>query len=303
MSKPEPAASRSNLAYTDLAIQSPPRAHLRITRSDKHSGWCATANSLRRLPAAAKRCSPRDCCAPGKRCAWFRPNRVNRFRPIGAACRWAKARRCWCWKIGNTPVREAPTVLGEIIGFGMSSDAHHITQPCVDGPANAMAWALRDAAIEPDAIDYINAHGTGTQTNDITESQAIRAVFGSKADTMPVSSTKSMHGHTLGAAGAVEAVATLLALEHGHCAAHGKCVGNRSRVRDTRGSFGTAGGEARYCAIEHVRLRRAERVTSVAPRCEGMRRRFKLLDPRLRQTSSKSPPALHPESCADVLSR
>jgi nodulation protein E len=110
--------------------------------------------------------------------------------------------------------RGAP-ILGEIIGFGMSSDAHHITQPCVEGPANAMAWALRDAGIEPDAVDYINAHGTGTQTNDITESQAIRAVFGARAEKVLVSSTKSMHGHTLGAAGAVEAVATLLALEHG----------------------------------------------------------------------------------------
>ena len=80
-------------------------------------------------------------------------------------------------------------ILGEILGFGMSSDAHHITQPCVDGPANAIAWALRDAKLPPDAIDYINAHGTGTQANDTTESQAIRTVFSSKADSLPVSST------------------------------------------------------------------------------------------------------------------
>jgi len=110
--------------------------------------------------------------------------------------------------------RGAP-ILGEIAGFGMSSDAHHITQPCVEGPAKAMSWALRDAALPPDAIDYINAHGTGTLANDITESQAIGMVFGSKAGSLPVSSTKSVHGHTLGAAGAVEAVATLLALQHG----------------------------------------------------------------------------------------
>jgi nodulation protein E len=114
----------------------------------------------------------------------------------------------------HATARDTP-ILGEIIGFGMSSDAHHITQPCVDGPANAMLWALRDSGIEPEVVDYINAHGTGTQTNDITESQAIRAVFGAHADRVLVSSTKSMHGHTLGAAGAVEAVATLLALEHG----------------------------------------------------------------------------------------
>jgi len=107
------------------------------------------------------------------------------------------------------------TVLGEIVGFGMSSDAHHITQPCVEGPAKAMSWALRDAAVPPDAIDYINAHGTGTLANDVTEGQAIGAVFGAKAGSLPVSSTKSIHGHTLGAAGAIEAVATLLALQHG----------------------------------------------------------------------------------------
>lgn len=105
-------------------------------------------------------------------------------------------------------------ILGEVIGFGMSSDAHHITQPCVEGPAKAMSWALRDAAIAPQQIDYINAHGTGTQLNDVTEIQAIRTVFGGHADALLVSSTKSMHGHTLGAAGAIEAIATLLGLKH-----------------------------------------------------------------------------------------
>jgi nodulation protein E len=95
-------------------------------------------------------------------------------------------------------------IAGEIIGFGMSSDAHHITQPCVEGPAKAMQWALNDAGIAPGQIDYINAHGTGTQANDATESQAIRMVFSGTADTLPVSSTKSLHGHTLGAAGAIE---------------------------------------------------------------------------------------------------
>ncbi|HEY3457354.1 MAG TPA: beta-ketoacyl-[acyl-carrier-protein] synthase family protein [Bryobacteraceae bacterium] len=106
-------------------------------------------------------------------------------------------------------------ILGEIVGFGMSSDAHHITQPCIDGPAKSMQWALRDAGLAPERIDYINAHGTGTQANDLIESQAIRLIFGEHADRLPVSSTKSMHGHTLGAAGAIEAIATLLALRHG----------------------------------------------------------------------------------------
>ena len=106
-------------------------------------------------------------------------------------------------------------ILGEIIGFGMSSDAHHLTQPCLDGPAKAMSWALLDACIGPTQIGYVNAHGTGTQANDIIETNAIRAVFSTHADSLLVSSTKSMHGHTLGAAGAVEAIATLLALKYG----------------------------------------------------------------------------------------
>jgi nodulation protein E len=103
----------------------------------------------------------------------------------------------------------------EIVGFGMSSDAAHITQPSADGAARAMRSALCDAHITPEAIGYINAHGTGTQANDATETAAIRAVFGTHADRLAVSSTKSMHGHALGAAGALEALAAILALRDG----------------------------------------------------------------------------------------
>jgi nodulation protein E len=106
-------------------------------------------------------------------------------------------------------------IYGEIVGFGMSSDAYHITQPSPEGAARAMRAALSDGGISTDAIGYINAHGTATQANDAAETSAIRAVFGKHADRLAVSSTKSMHGHTLGAAGAIEAVATLLALHHG----------------------------------------------------------------------------------------
>ncbi len=106
-------------------------------------------------------------------------------------------------------------VWGEIAGFGMSSDAHHLTQPLAEGAALAMRNALSDAGIAAEAIGYINAHGTGTQANDATEAQAIRAVFGSHAGRLLVSSTKSMHGHALGAAGALEAAATLAALRGG----------------------------------------------------------------------------------------
>jgi len=106
-------------------------------------------------------------------------------------------------------------IYGEIVGFGMSSDAFHITQPSPEGAARAMRAALVDGGISPAEIGYINAHGTATQANDATETSAIRAVFGKHVERLAVSSTKSMHGHTLGAAGAIEAVATLLALHHG----------------------------------------------------------------------------------------
>ncbi len=106
-------------------------------------------------------------------------------------------------------------IWGEIAGFGMSSDAHHLTLPLAAGAARAMRAALNDAHIEPSAIGYINAHGTGTAANDATEAQAIYDVFGERARNLLVSSTKSMHGHALGAAGALEAAATLLALHDG----------------------------------------------------------------------------------------
>jgi nodulation protein E len=110
--------------------------------------------------------------------------------------------------------RGAP-VHAEIVGFGMSSDACHITQPSAEGAARAMRAALRDAALAPEAIGYINAHGTATPANDPTETAAIRSVFGTHAEHLAVSSTKSMHGHTLGAAAALECIATALALRDG----------------------------------------------------------------------------------------
>jgi nodulation protein E len=97
----------------------------------------------------------------------------------------------------------------------MSSDACHITHPSSDGAASAIQRALAHAGIAPEQVGYINAHGTGTEVNDSTETAAIRKVFGAHADKLAVSSTKSMHGHTLGAAGALEAAASVLALRHG----------------------------------------------------------------------------------------
>jgi nodulation protein E len=106
-------------------------------------------------------------------------------------------------------------VYAELAGFGMSSDAHHLTQPTSSGPARAMRNALADAGLTAEQVGYVNAHGTGTRSNDPAETRAIRDVFGPHADRLAVSSTKSMHGHALGAAGALEAVATVLALHHG----------------------------------------------------------------------------------------
>jgi nodulation protein E len=106
-------------------------------------------------------------------------------------------------------------VHAELVGFGMSADACHITQPSADGAAKAMRAALRDAGLAPEAIGYVNAHGTGTLANDATETAALKAVFGAHSGKLAISSTKSMHGHALGAAAALECVATVLALRDG----------------------------------------------------------------------------------------
>ena len=106
-------------------------------------------------------------------------------------------------------------IYAEVAGFGMSADAHHLTMPLAEGAAKAMRGALADARLNPEDIGYINAHGTATQANDPMEAEAIRIVFGNAADDILVSSTKSMHGHTLGAAGAIEAAATVLGMRKG----------------------------------------------------------------------------------------
>lgn len=102
-----------------------------------------------------------------------------------------------------------------LLGYGTTSDAKDILRPDVDGATDAMAIALADAGVSADAIDYVNAHGTATLLNDATESEAIGRIFGPRASTVPVSSTKPIHGHTLGAAGAIEAVITICAIEQG----------------------------------------------------------------------------------------
>ncbi len=105
-------------------------------------------------------------------------------------------------------------IYAEVSGFGMSADAFHMTAPNVDGPRRAMAMALKNAGINPDEVQYVNAHGTSTPLGDLNETNAIKAAFGDHSSGLMVSSTKSMTGHLLGGAGGVESVFTVLSLHH-----------------------------------------------------------------------------------------
>ncbi len=111
--------------------------------------------------------------------------------------------------------RRGRVVTTELAGFGLTSDASHLTKPSAEGPAAAMRMALADAGMPPSAIGYINAHGTATPIGDVVETSAIKQVFGSNAQKIPVSSTKALHGHLLGASGAVEFIAAVMALRSG----------------------------------------------------------------------------------------
>ena len=107
-------------------------------------------------------------------------------------------------------------ILGEVVGYGLSSDAFHITQPCPggEGALRAMRMALKHANLTPDDIDYVNAHGTSTTAGDIAETQAIKSLLGQRADQVPVSSSKSQLGHLIGAAGSIEGIICVLAIQN-----------------------------------------------------------------------------------------
>jgi len=113
--------------------------------------------------------------------------------------------------------RRGATIYGELVGYGCTGDAYHETQPDPTGAGGiaCMRQALDDGQVAPEAIGYINAHGTSTKYNDAGETKVVKAVFGAHAHKLAMSSTKSMTGHTLGAAGGIEAITSILALRHG----------------------------------------------------------------------------------------
>ena len=115
----------------------------------------------------------------------------------------------------DSALERGADILAEVVGYGNTNDASHITQPDAGGQARAMRAALTEASIGPDQVDYINAHGTGTKAGDLSETAAIHKVFGAHAASIPISATKALHGHLMGATGALEFIAALEALRRG----------------------------------------------------------------------------------------
>ena len=143
---------------------------------------------------------------PSKSCKPFSKNRTGLVMGEGAAMVVLE-------EMGRAVGRGAP-IYAELMGYGSTSDAGHIVRPSLEGQTRVMAAAFKETGLLPKDIDYINAHGTATHWNDLLETQAIKKVFGDYACKVPISSTKSMHGHTMGAAGAIEFIVSLLAIKN-----------------------------------------------------------------------------------------
>ena len=147
-----------------------------------------------------------DAQQPSSSCRPFSMNRSGMVLGEGAAMLliepWDRARS------------RGAQIVGEILGYGLCNDASHITRPSMEGQSAAMRAALQSAEIGAHEVQAINAHGTGTQANDLSETVAIKAVFGARAGEIPISATKAVHGHLLGAAGALECVLSLQAMRH-----------------------------------------------------------------------------------------
>jgi 3-oxoacyl-[acyl-carrier-protein] synthase II len=146
-----------------------------------------------------------DEAMPSASCKPFSKNRTGMVLGEGAAMLVLEA-----W---DSAVARGASIQGELLGYGLATDVGHITRPSVVGQAAALSAALRSAALEPAMVDSINAHGTGTLANDAVETAAIKTVFGERAYQIPVSATKAMHGHLLGAAGALECALSFLAMQ------------------------------------------------------------------------------------------
>ena len=147
-----------------------------------------------------------DLAAPGTSCKPFSKNRTGMVLGEGSAIVILESM--------DAAMARNATIYGELIGYGLTTDSSHIARPSVQGQAAAIRAALRSAGITADEVDSINAHGTGTLANDAAETAAIKSVFGARASAIPVSATKAIHGHLLGAAGALECVLALLAMQH-----------------------------------------------------------------------------------------